>query len=99
METIKNITSAEVKKTLMSVMYKKILENLENSSFKEILKMILIVFATIITTFILTYPKEILNAFGVIFTRNNSILLKAIISFLVFSNFSRIIEAIKNIDL
>lgn len=99
METIKNVASAEVKKTLTSVMYKKILESLENSSFKEIFKMILIVFATIITTFILTYPKEILQLFEIIFARNNSILLKAIISFIIFYNFWRIIETIKNIDL
>lgn len=99
METIKSITSAEARKTLTSVIYKKLLESLENSSFKEIFKMILIVFATIITTFILTYPKEILNAFGVIFTWNNSILLKAIISFIIFYNFWRIIETVKNIDL
>ena len=99
METIKNVASAEAKKTLTGVMYKKILENLENSSFKEIAKAIFIVFATILLTLLLSYPKEILNTFGAIFIRNNSILLKAIFSFLIVINFSRISEGIKNLDL
>lgn len=99
METIKNVASVEARKTLTSVMYKKILESLENSSFKEIFKMILIVFATIITTFILTYPKEILQLFEMVFRWNNSILSKAIISFVIFYNFWRIIDFFKSLDI
>lgn len=96
-ERDKNINSAPKmrSRTIKSIIWSKLLDNLENATFAQISIFVLLCALSFLMTLILTYTEQTVETIMKVVQAYNFLALKSVISFLVVFNFRNILEALK----
>lgn len=98
-EREKNINSAQkmTRRTIKSIIWSKLLDNLENATFAQISIFVLLCALSFLMTLILTYTEQTVETIMKFVQAYNFLALKSVISFLVVFNFRKILEALKEV--
>lgn len=92
---------AEAKKTkernVKSILWNKFLDILEDSTFRQIISVILLIKSSLILALVLTYPEKASELLLTAWKFENFLIPKIVWSFILIFNFKRIFEILKNL--
>lgn len=96
-ESFQNFSTAPkfIKRSIKWIIWNKLLDILEDSSFSQISFWLLLFSLSILLTFVLTYTEQTIDFSMKVIQWNNFLPLKAAISFVVIFNFQKIVSTVK----
>lgn len=87
--------SQVARRNVKSILWNKFLDLLENSTFRQIISVFLLIISSLVLTLLLTYTKQASEAVWIFLKFNNYIFPKAVGSFLIVFNFRNILDLAK----